>query len=96
MSRTIRRTSFNKKKRFFTHYWEAYSEKEVNNLRYMKPWQYHSDNYYTKSCKNTKQFFKNIEDRKLRRDFKKDLSYQDIEDFCITSKKARSIKWNLH
>lgn len=63
---------------------------------YMKPWQYHSDNYYTKSCKNTKQFLKNIEYRKLRRDFKRDLYYQEIDNFYITSKKAKSIKWKLH
>ena len=29
MSRTIRRTKFNKKNRFFHHYWEAYSDKEI-------------------------------------------------------------------
>ena len=32
MSRTIRRTKFNKKNRFFHHYWEAYSDKEINGL----------------------------------------------------------------
>lgn len=97
MSRTIRRTQFNKKNRFFQHYWEAFSNYEILERNYIKLWQYHSDNYYTKSCKDNKQFFKNLEDRKLRRDFKKEIStISNMDDFFLKKVKAQSIKWKIH
>lgn len=97
MSRTIRRVHFNKKKRFFQHYWEAFSDNEILHKNYLQLWQYHSDNYYTKSCKDNKQFFKNLEDRKLRRDFKKEIAkIDDFEDFFLKKIKAQSIKWIIH
>lgn len=97
MSRTIRRTKFNKKNRFFHHYWEAYSDKEIIEKDYIELWQYHSDNYYTKSCKNAKQFLKNLSYRKIRREFKVEMSHCfDFEDFYLNHKKAKSIKWDLH
>lgn len=97
MSRTIRRTQFNKKKRFFQHYWEAFSRKEVVAGNYIDLWQYHGDNYYTKSCKDNKQFFKNLEDRNLRREFKKSVNTCiDLENFNLKKVKAQSIKWKIH
>lgn len=97
MSRTVRRKKFNRKNRFFQHYWEVFSEKEVEDSKYIKTWQYHSDNYYTKSSKNAKQFLKNMEYRTLRRNFKQTLSNcHDIEEVVFDKIKAKSIKWNLH
>lgn len=97
MSRTIRRTQFNKKNRFFQHYWEAFSDVEIKESHYIKLWQYHSDNYYTKSCKNTKQFLKNLEYRSIRREFKERiLKTSHMEDFFLNKIKANSIKWDLH
>lgn len=97
MSRTIRRTHFNKKKRFFQHYWEAFSDTDVLKNNYIELWKYHSDNYYTKSCKNNKQFFKTLENRKIRRHFKSDISHShDIEDFFMKHTKCQSIKWKIH
>lgn len=97
MSRTTRRTKFNKKNRFFQHYWEAFSDIEIEKAHYIELWQYHSDNYYTKSCKNTKQFFKNLEYRSIRREFKEKISRtSQMEDFFLNKIKANSIKWDLH
>lgn len=97
MSRTIRRTQFNKKKHFFQHYWEAFSDSEIEERLYIELWQYHSDNYYTKSCKNRKQFFKNLEYRTLRYEFKQKMSKNyDVEDFYLNKIKASSIKWKIH
>lgn len=97
MSRTIRRKHFNKKGRFFQHYWEAFSDNEIKEKSYLELWQYHSDNYYTKSCKDNKQFFKNDEYRNLRREFKqKILKNFDLEDFFLNKVKANSIKWKIH
>lgn len=97
MSRTIRRTQFNKKKHFFQHYWEAFSQAEVKDNTYIEVWQYHSDNYYTKSCKNLKQFIKNLEYRTLRREFKeKILKTSQLEDFFLKKTKAESIRRKLH
>lgn len=97
MSRTIRRANFNKKNRFFHHYWECFSEREVEESNYIKNWEYHSDNYYTKSCKDMKQFWKNKEYRKLRSMFKERISNcEKFEEFFLEHKKAKSIKWKLH
>lgn len=97
MSRTIRRTQFNRKKHFFQHYWEAFSDSEIEERDYIKLWQYHSDNYYTKSCKNRKQFYKNLEYRTLRREFKEKISQmRDFEDFYLDKVKSKSIKWKVH
>lgn len=97
MSRTIRRKHFNKKKHFFQHYWEAFSDNEILQKGYIKLWQYHSDNYYTKSYKDCKQFFKNLENRKLRRNFKLEVSkFHDIENFFLKDVKPKSINWKIH
>ena len=97
MSRTIRRTQFNRKKHFFQHYWEAFSDSEIEDRDYIKLWQYHSDNYYTKSCKNAKQFLKNLSYRKIRREFNIEMSHCiDLEDFYLSHQKVKSIKWDLH
>ena len=96
MSRTVRRKNFNKKSRFFQHYWEAFSDKEVINGDYIELWKYHSDNYYTKSTKNNKQYLKNLEDRKIRRNFNKSLHNFDLEDFFLLKLKPNCIKWDLH
>ena len=97
MSRTIRRTQFNRKKHFFQHYWEAFSNAEIEKRDYIELWQYHSDNYYTKSCKTRKQFYKNLEDRSLRREFKSKISHTyDFEDFFLHKVKYQSVKWKVH
>lgn len=97
MSRTIRRTHFNKKHHFFQHYWEAFSDSEVKERDYIKVWQYHSDNYYTKSCKNRKQFIKNLEYRTIRREFKNTITkVSNFDDFFLKKTKASSVKWKIH
>ena len=103
MSRTTRRTKFNSKKRFFKHYWEVYSEQEVKQAKYLKEWQYHSDNYYTKSCKNSKQFLKKMRYHQARQEFKQKLhsiktfSYQEENfEIVLESHKYYNIKWDLH
>lgn len=97
MSRTIRRTQWGKKKHFFQHYWEAFSDREIEEKGYIKLWQYHSDNYYTKGAKNAKQFLKNRQDRKLRQQFRHALHVcNNIEDFLLKQTKYKSIKWELH
>jgi hypothetical protein len=97
MSRTIRRNKFNKKKRFFHHYWESYSQIEVNEQSFIEVWKYHSDNYYTKSCKDLKQFFKNNEYRNLRYKFKKEIAkIVNLDDFLMDEVKVRSIKNCIH
>lgn len=97
MSRTTRRTKFGAKKHFFQHYWEAFSDREIEDRCYIKLWQYHSDNYYTKSTKTAKQFLKNKEYRKLRRQFQQALCHNvNLEDFFLLQTKYRSIKWDLH
>jgi hypothetical protein len=96
MSRTVRRKKFNRKNHFYQHYWECFSEKEVKESNRITLWQYHGDNYYTKSCKDNKQFLKNLEDRMLRQDFKQKLFHCDIEEIVLNTIKPRSIKWRLH
>ena len=97
MSRTIRRKQFNKKNRFFQHYWEAFSDNEIKEKDYIEVWKYHSDNYYTKSSKEMKQFWKNKEYRTLRREFKNEISNtSNLEEFFLENKQAKCIKWSLH
>lgn len=100
MSKTVRRVHFNSKRRFFTHYWECFSEQEVRESDYIKDHQYHGDNYYTKSCKDLKQFFKNVVDREMRREFRdlerKILLDLDAAEELVGLDKPRSIKWMLH
>jgi hypothetical protein len=103
MSRTIRRTKFNRKKHFYAHYWEAYSQQEVNEQKYIEVWKYHSDNYYTKSSKEIKQFFKNMMDRKLRRESVSLLSaakylshtHRDF-DIVLSRHNKHCIRWMVH
>ena len=98
MSRTVRRTRFNRKSRFFQHYWEEFSEQAVTENSYIDSWKYHSDNYYTKRYKDSKQFLKTQSYKKLRKEFKQkvltDLVFH--EDIVLSSHKAKSIKWDLH
>ena len=100
MSRTKRRTHFNKKTRFFTHYWECFSKAELLNSDYISEYKYHSDNYYTKHTKDRKQCLKNVAERVLRQEFR--LVVQKIKtnlDICENISmldKPRSIKWDLH
>lgn len=97
MSRTIRRNNFNKKNRFFRHYWESYSQIDVNEQDFIEVWKYHSDNYYTKSCKDMKQFYKNNEYRNLRYKFKEEISkIIHLEDFFMEKIKVKSIKNCIH
>lgn len=100
MSKTLRRMHFNRKRRFFTHYWECFTEQDVRESAHIKPHQYHSDNYYTKSCKDVKQFLKNVADREMRREFRdmerKILLDLDVADELLGLDKPRSIKWDLH
>lgn len=97
MSRTVRRNHFNKKSRFFQHYWEAFSDAEIERNDYIELWKYHSDNYYTKKTKNIKQFYKILEYRSLRRNFKLNISKTlFLEDLFLKKTKAKSIKWNIH
>lgn len=98
MSNTIRRSKFNKKKRPFIHYWEAFSEKEVRNASYIEPWQYHSDNYYTKSVKNRKQYCKNYADRQVRRESKTKLSLvlPEFYDVVLNVHGVYCVRWEIH
>lgn len=103
MSRTVRRKKFNSKRRFFIHYWECFSEKEVQDAKYIESWKYHSDNYYTKSCKDRKQDFKKIKYKASRQEFRmkmasiKNLSYFDDNfDVVLRSKNFYSVAWCVH
>lgn len=96
MSRTVRRNKFNRKSRFFQHYWECFSSTEVKDAPYLEEWKYHSDNYYTKSCKDRKQFLKNQEYRTLRQQFRLAVKKGDCENFFLEKHKSRTIKWSLH
>lgn len=81
MSRTIRRNKFNKKNRFFNHYWEIYSEQELKKQTYIEVWKYHSDNYYTKNAKEVKQFFKSQKFNQTEQEFKKKAHQLQLLDF---------------
>ncbi len=99
MSRTYRRTTFNVKRRFFNCYWCNYSEKEVlDGSEYLKPYQYHSDNYYSKS-NGLKQFFKTLSYKGLRQEFRqfkdKGLINPEVLEAEVLTKKPRNIKWDL-
>ena len=98
MSNTIRRSKFNKKKRPFIHYWEVFSEKEVQAASYLAPWQYHSDNYYTKDTKERKQFYKNYADRKIRRESKTKLSHISpiSYDIVLDVHGLYCVRWAVH
>lgn len=97
MSKTIRRKNFNKKNRFFHHYWEFYSQKQVDEEKYISKWKYHSDNYYTKGRKDAKQLLKRVEFKKVRNDFKREiLKYSIDKDIVLNLKNPRSISWQLH
>ena len=104
MSNTIRRSHFNKKRRFFTHYWEYFSKSAVTHAlqeyEWMKEHQYYGDNYYTKSCKKAKQTLKNGSYRKLRREFRDELSRLrldlEVSEYMNYSGKPKCIKWDLH
>lgn len=102
MSNTIRRKKFNKKNHFFIHYWEVFSDNEVNE-NILPLWKYHSDNYYTKSCKNRKQFVKNKMDRKLRYDSKQaiknqqlPIDYLDSFDIVLPNHRKYNVKNMIH
>lgn len=92
MSRTTRRNHFNRQHHIYEHYWEQFSDAEAQ--KYSPLWKYHSDNYHTKKSCGMKQFWKNQEYRKLRRDFKNDIaaSWDNIGFYD----KPRSMKWRLH
>lgn len=100
MSNTIRRNKFNRKSRHFVHYWDEFSEKSVNNNPYIAVWKYYSDNYYTKSHKDRKQYYKNQEDRKIRRNSKieigKAVASLTHEDLIIKYVKPNTIKHKVH
>lgn len=99
MSRTVRRKKFNSKKKFFVHYWECYSSQEVARQKYIDVWQYYGDNYYTKSCKDNKQFFKNVAFRMVRQDFRKqaiDVIKGGNDDVVLMNNKVFSIKYRIH
>ena len=72
-------------------------EATMVSINQLEAREYHSDNYYTKACKNSKQFWKNLEYKKLRRHFKNKLAHtHDYEDFFLNQVKAKSINWDLH
>ncbi len=95
MSKTIRRNKFNKKNRFYHHYWESFSEQDAG--KYQEVWKYHSDNYYTKMVKDRKQFYKKLENKSLRADFKKEmLNYEIEKDVILNKEKRMNINWKIH
>lgn len=98
MSNTIRRSKFNKKKRHFVHYWDCFSEKEVNQAHYIEAWKYHSDNYYTKSTKKRKQYHKNYADRQIRRESKAKLDLVDnkTSDVVLNTHTVYCVRWKIH
>ena len=104
MSDTRRRVHFNKKRRFFTHYWEYFNEVQVRDAfekyDWMKLHQYHGDNYYTKRSKEVKQSWKNQSYREMRREFRdvrnKLMLDLDMWDGMVVSDKPRNIKWCIH
>lgn len=100
MSNTIRRNKFNRKTRHFVHYWDEFSEKSVNNNRYIEVWKYYSDNYYTKSHKDRKQYYKNQEYRKIRRSSKIELHgavvQHNVDEVVLNYIKPNSIKYKIH
>lgn len=100
MSRTVRRIKFNSKKKFFKHYWEAYSQKEVNRQDYIEVWKYHSDNYYTKGSKNRKQAYKKVRYGQIRQEFRLKIHRFDINDdkldVVMESHRFYNIVYDLH
>jgi hypothetical protein len=97
MSNTYRRKKFNSKRRFFYYYWTVFSKEDVEKADYIEKWKYHSDNYYNKSKKSIKQFYKNKDYKKLRQIFVKELkSYNNIDDFFLERKSKKSIKRDIY
>lgn len=98
MSKTLRRTNFNRKHHIFIHYWEAFSDQEIIDRDYIPLWKYHGDNYYTKRAKEVKQFYKNQMDRKQRREAKLLLKTIENEqqDIVLSLHTKHCVRWMVH